>query len=206
MSVLARVRARVFAAADPVDPWALVHVVFTLTDRDLARLNVAVGPCVPPPTRKRPWVGITNQEPGDFRALETLFSIVVTASPAEPWQATRVDGPGRLDTFSDAFVAALADINRVTLARGTAAPAINESTYDTVFRPELEIAERWLPHVDWRQRVSLRYAQQRVTYLGAFAREMQDRGRPLYCWSGPGFDPWTGRLVAKYLGASSLDT
>ena len=122
-----------------------VVIVFTRPTRDVARLNVATGPCVAPPGRKRPLVGVTNQEPGDESRYETLFELLLDKRVVGPWESTASAGEGRLHIFSNGFVDALAEINREVVRRSQARP----EDYDWMFGPSLDLAERWLVAVRW---------------------------------------------------------
>jgi glutathione S-transferase len=174
-------------------------VVFTRPGRDVARLDVAVGPCIPPPTRKRPLVGVTNQEQGDERRYEALYGILVRDG-SDPWEATTTAGEGRLHVFSDAFVQALAEVNRQLLQRIDARPKDD----DWIFEPTLALAEAWFAAIRWPDPNTTPSGGVRSELVEAcaWARVARERSQKLYCWSGPGFNPWVtperiGRLTAR---------
>ncbi len=177
---------RIFRRARPLNPdrWAHVVAVFTLAEREVARLDVAVGPCVPPAGRRRPLIGVTNQRPGRPEQLEALFRILRAKRGAHPWQAVETSGPGRLATFSQPFVEAMVSLNRECVARDDARPG----DYDWSLEPLTRVAERWRAATDWDSGESIRVAGTLAGYC-ALARSAEERRQKLYCWSGPGFSP-----------------
>jgi len=178
---------RLRRAAPTARTWDRVVVVFTRHDRDIARLDIGVGPCVAPPGRRRPLVGVTNQLPGDPALWEDLFGILVDDPSLGPWEVVTRVNRGQLHVFGAVFVEALAALNRENLRRQHERPG----DYDWIFEPEREVFERWMPSVRWP--VGAASVPALATELGgacAWARVAQERGQKLYCWSGPGFNPW----------------
>ena len=163
--------------------WQHAVAVFTLPEREIARLDIRVGPCVPPVGRSRPLIGVTRQRPGYPGQLEVLFGLLVQAPDARPWQSIETAEPGRLAVFGEEFVSALAALNREAIARGEARP----TDYDWILGPERRIADQWLAATAWEPGV---HAMDQLGDCGAWARVAQDRGQKLYCWSGPGFSPY----------------
>lgn len=84
--------------------WRHIAVVFTLPEREIARLDIALGPCVPPPGRKRPLAGPFRQRTGTAEEMEALFRVMVPGSTAPAWATTRREGRGQLCVFADEFV------------------------------------------------------------------------------------------------------
>lgn len=168
-------------------PWDQVVVVFTRTEKEVARLNVATGPCVPRPGTKRPLVGVTNQQPGDPSRYEALFRVLISDPSSEPWDEMTSTPPGRMSVFSSAFVNALAELNREGLRRQVERPA----DYEYMLEPERLVLRAWMPLVDVP--LGVHQAPNEVELIGAsaWARSALDTGRKLYCWSGAGFNPWT---------------
>jgi hypothetical protein len=160
-----------------------VVAVFTLPERDIARLDIRIGPCVPPVGRSRPLIGVTRQRPGDPEQLEALFAILVRAPSASPWQSVEVAGPGRLATFSEEFVSAMTSLNRESLARGEARP----KDYEWILEPTSRLADQWLTATAWEPGI---HPGDELVGCCAWARVAQERGQKLYCWSGPGFSPY----------------
>jgi hypothetical protein len=188
------------ASPSKAQNWDHVLVVFTRPDRDVARLDIAVGPCIAPPGRKRPLVGVTNQLPGDVGIYEALFDIVVANPSAGPWQARTVVGPGQLHAFSDEYVEALAELNREAVRRIEARP----KDYDWIFEPSRAVFRRWMPDDPWPIGApNVPYMASQLNGTCGWARIAQERSQNLYCWSGPGFNPWVAtetqarRLIAE---------
>ena len=175
------------------DPWSNVVVVFTCPDRDLRRLDVARGPCIARPGTKRLFVGVTRQEPGVPEMFDELAAVLVPGCPT--WQAMVEHPPGRLFTFGDELVCAMADLNREVVRRVGERPA----DYPWIFEPERDVFARWMPRVVWDTHAN--EVPQEATRLGSacgWARTSQERHQHLYCWAGPGFNPWiTPERIAR---------
>jgi hypothetical protein len=172
-----------------------VVVTFTRDERDVARLDIAVGPCVASPGRKRPLVGVTNQLPGHPVRYEKLFSILVRDPVAEPWATVKCRGRGCLYVFGDTFVNALVELNMDGLRRQTERPR----DYDWMFERDRAVLEQWMPTVSWPlNSASVPPEATELAAIAAWARVARERGRRLYCWSGPGFNPWvTPERIAR---------
>jgi hypothetical protein len=166
--------------------WKQVNVIFTRPERDLAKFDLALGPCIPLPGRRRPLVGVTNQDPGNLEHLEALFALVVSESAGRPWRDTQKRERGTLATFSPAFTSALAAINREGLRRQAERPR----DYAYMLEPDARLAERWLSATPWREGMLVAGVRDRVIHLCGSARVAEERGQDLYCWSGPGFSPY----------------
>jgi hypothetical protein len=191
-------RRRPWRGAPTRRSWNRVVVVFTRPDRDIARLDIGAGPCVAPPGRRRPLVGVTNQLPGDPAMWEDLFGILVEDPSVGPWKVVTTVNRGQLHVFGAVFVEALAALNRENLRRQNERPG----DYDWIFDPERNVFERWMPSVRWP--VGAASVPALASELGgacAWARVAQERGQKLYCWSGPGFNPWvlTERRVQRLI-------
>jgi len=195
--VLARLG--ILRAGRSTSPWDRVVVVFTRADRDVSRLDITTGPCIPRAGTKRPLVGVTNQQPGEATRYESLFRVLVADPSADPWAEERCVGPGCLRVFSPAFADALAALNRENRRRQQERPG----DYDWIFEPERAVLQAWIPAVAWPLRAA--HVPVEASELGGaagWARVALDRGQMLYCWSGPGFDPWatTERFVRLLSG------
>jgi hypothetical protein len=162
--------------------WRHVSVIFTRPERDVARLDVARGPMVPPPGRKRPLVGRFQQSSIRREELEVLFGIMTGLPPASAWSAERLSGKGQLCVFSPLFVNVLAPFSREATAKGKEDPSISQ--------PFVDLAERWLTALasdDQTRIASLDVALITATWE---ARLAEDRQQDLYAWFGQGL-PWT---------------
>lgn len=169
------------------DPYRQVVVIFTRPAKELRHFDVAFGPCIPLPGRSRPLVGVTNQEPGHARTYDELASLLLPDRGATAWETVVEAGAGRLGTFSEPFVEAMAALNRESLRRGAERP----NDFDWMFEPARAVMARWMPEVRWP--VGAAGVPERTSAFiaaCAWARVSQERGQKLYCWSGPGFDPW----------------
>jgi len=182
-----RVSLKGFRRPSRNDPYRQVVVIFTRPVKDLRNFDVALGPCISLPGRSRPLVGVTNQEPGDARKYDELASLLLPDRGARAWETVVETDAGRLFTFSEPLVEAMAELNRESLRRGAERP----SDYYWMFEPARSVMARWMPEVRWPddpagvpQRASA------FMVVCAWARVSQERGQKLYCWSGPGFDPW----------------
>ncbi len=189
----------------PQDPYSRVVSVFTLPERELRHLDVSLGPFRPAPGRRRPLIGRTRQDPGEPSLFESLCEVVVGTGPATAWSASRTVGDGRLDTFADGLVSALAEHNRAALRRREERPGDVEWQLDL----DRELFRRWIPGVAWpRDGDGVPRQATLLIVTCASAREAEDRRQHLYCWSGPGFNPWTtkeriDRLAAKFASGPS---
>lgn len=183
--------------------WSHVVSVFTLPERDIRRLDIRLGPCVPPVGRSRPLIGVTRQRPGLPEQFEALFALLGQTPGQQPWQSIEAASPGQLATFSVEFVAALASLNREGLRRGEVRP----KDYEWNLEPYRAVADQWLNATAWASGV---HGMDELVVCSAWALVAQDRGQKLYCWSGPGFSPYvlasgtmeelTGYLAAKRRG------
>jgi hypothetical protein len=132
-------------------------------------------------------VGVTNQQPGEATRYESLFRALVADPAAEPWAEQRCVEPGCLRVFSRAYVDALAAHNRENVRRQKERPG----DFDWIFEPDRAVLRAWMPKVEWPLGAA-HVPVEASEFIGAaaWARVAQDRGRMLYCWSGPGFNPW----------------
>jgi hypothetical protein len=157
--------------------WRRVVVIFTAPDREIAHLNVAVGPCVPRSGTKRPLVGPFRQETGTPAQLEALFRVVVAPPAGSAWEAKRRDGRGRLFAFSDEFVQPLA-----RFSRDYQGGAKEDPTDELIARTEA-IATAWMSTRSSPR--NLQSAELRIAEAAWWARIAQERGQHLYGWFGP---------------------
>jgi hypothetical protein len=151
--------------------------VFTVPERDLVRLDVAVGPCVPYPGRKRALAGPFRQNTGTADEIEALFRVLVPDAQGPAWSATRREGDGLLCVFSDEFVEPLAAFSRQF--QGKESQASDEELEARLH----EIAESW---VTARGRPgNVLVAGLDVADAAWWARAARDRRQRLYAWFGP---------------------
>jgi hypothetical protein len=153
------------------------YVVFTATDRDIARMDVARGPCVPLPGRKRPLVGPFGMMVGTPRDLEALFRISPARSNS-PWALKETSGPGRLYVFDAAFSNWLAGLSEAYQFRPKDDPKSIEWT-DHVL-PNL--VRRWADEIgsgEWR------LPSWNIAGAAGSAKSAARKQQRLYAWFGP---------------------
>ena len=177
-----------------------VVVVFTRPERDLAKFDIARGPCVPLPGRKRALLGPVSQDPGTFRKYEDLFALVLPDVMDGPWADVQEVGRAALVTFSDAFTRELAKVSREVIRRGAERPKDVMWALEETDR----LAARWLRLTSWPQGMELGGVRGQIVSVTGPARVAEDRDQRLYCWSGPGFNPYvlatgTAETLPAYL-------
>ena len=163
-------------------------VFFTLPDREIRRLDVALGPCVPPPGRSRPLVGPFRQTLGTAEEMEALFRVLAPHATGAAWATTRREGRGRLCVFSDAFVEPLAAFS------GEFQGTDNQIPHEDRWARLQEMATPWVA-VRGRPRNGQREHLD-IAEAAWWARLAQDRGQALYAWFGPGV-PLTYSIVKR---------
>jgi hypothetical protein len=89
----------------------VVH--FTATDRQLAQVDVALGPCVAAGSRRRPLVSPLREDRGEGpEQMQALF-MALTGRPGRGLLCPVADASsGRLARYSQAFADALADTSQ----------------------------------------------------------------------------------------------
>ncbi|HMO10920.1 MAG TPA: hypothetical protein PKB06_05330 [Actinotalea sp.] len=159
-------------------------VVFTVPEKRLRELDVAVGPCVPTENRKRALVGITRQDRGETpRRTAVLFEILTSRPKSEALVLRARAGRGALYELSERFVAVLADIN-AELGRLADLDEANGNgatlpLFDAHLRDE---AEAWSSRTyRW---VLPGPARDVIIARSGWARVSLERGQRLYAWYG----------------------
>jgi len=156
------------------DVSAVTVVYFAADERKLAKLDVALGPCVAPEGQKKPIVSPLDQDRGETsEQSQALFTVLTGRPSTEAFDTVAVKGPGTLFRCTPAFVDALAEASQALLdLRG-----------DDRFMAERErISDAWLHAIVWPDHyVSL---VNRLDRLPG-ARVARDKGLPFYCWAGP---------------------
>jgi hypothetical protein len=96
-----------------------ICVVFSVPEKRLAEMDVATGPCVPLPGRKRPLVSVHQQvgpeRPDQWSALYVALS---GRSDEDALQLVEQHLYGRLSRCSDDFVTVMADANELLVRLG----------------------------------------------------------------------------------------
>ncbi len=85
-------------------------VVFTVPEKRLREMDVATGPCVPTAGRKRPLVGASRQDGGEYPEQTSALYTALTGRPAdEALSLLAREKQGRLYAATPAFHDAMAD-------------------------------------------------------------------------------------------------
>ena len=159
--------------------WEVRHavVVFTVSERDIKRLDIARGPCVPTRGRSKPLVGPFRQNAGTPDEMEALFRILVPVTTGTAWLSTLREGDGELRVFSDEFVEPLAARSRKFQGKESRA---TDEEFEAAL---LLLAKRW---VAARGRPGNGISEQLdIADAAWWARAAQDRSQQLYAWFGP---------------------
>ena len=161
-------------------------------------MTVERGPCVPARGRQHPLVSPHLQQYGeDPHQTAALFAALTGEPPESALALVDARAGGRLLRFSEEFVLAMAEANRLhlQLADEDEARGDQELTSFTAALRELDVA--WMAEGDWpASQVS---TWNKLTRLGS-AREAQEKGHPLYAWYGPSVAEYaiaTGRVHAR---------
>jgi hypothetical protein len=161
------------------------HVIFTASDKDIERLDIAVGPCVdrvgPRGGHLRPLASPLDQLQDPPGHLEALGAIVVPGPPGDLWTECHADRPGRLCLFSPWIATALAQIwmssNDPDEVDGHRLPSLDE------------VAQAWFSAVPWPERQQVNGLTSRLLNVVWKARRARDHDQGLYSWFGP-MRPW----------------
>jgi hypothetical protein len=150
--------------------------IFTAKDRDIARMDVSVGPCVPMEGRKKPLAGPFGQLQLTVVEVAALLPIVVRDPVAGPWASETTRGHGRLVVFSDEFAAALAQLSRRYQLR----PKDDPVSIEWVEAVVPKLAERWVS-----TGVASNWADIGISVAAGTARSAENHGQKLFAWFGP---------------------
>lgn len=178
-------------------------VVFSVPEKRLREMDVALGPCVPLPGRARPLRGALNQQgPETPEQMRALF--VVLGGPTSRREAAlelvATSGPGALYRCSDEFV----DLMRTAIEELLRLVELDKANGDrdfTLFQGQHDALDAaWLKAGNWH-RAQLGTGN-RLPRMG-WARRAAEKHQPLFCWYGPpvpthvlvhGTGPYPGRL------------
>jgi hypothetical protein len=156
---------------DPAFNIAVVH--FEADEATLARVDVAVGPCVAIDARIGPLVNPIMQDRGEgVTHTRSLYQALTGLPDDEALVLIAREGAGSLHRYSEGFLDACAEFSqRMSEA--------NDSEWDAL---EAELDRAWMHAAEWPTRiVSLRNRIGRIHE----ARVARQNGLPLYCWHGP---------------------
>lgn len=173
------------ASPDKDDRARITAVIFSVPERRLSAMDVAVGPCVPLPGRKTSVASVHAQEGYETPAITSaLYRVLTGLNDAELLTLLSEDGEGRLFRFADRFVAAMAEASRhlLTLIPGSPPPPDGEEDTTPFGLQRGRWDEAWMSQAEWHpEMVSTRNRLHRI----GKAREAQEKGLSLYVWYGP---------------------
>jgi hypothetical protein len=165
------------------------RVIFTASAREVARMDIALGPCFPLAGRKKPLSGRFAQEwPSTPAQIEALHASLVPDSLIGPWAAREDDPPGQLFTLSDEFVAALAHIDEERQA------AASDEGRREVLASAAAAWHRSLNSDDPQAQDHLFLDVLSAAYVAARATR---KNQNVYAWFGPGIELWGPERMAR---------
>jgi hypothetical protein len=165
------------------------RVLFTASDREVARMDIRLGPCVPLQGRKKPLAGRLSQGwPEGPERLATLYEVLSGRPPQEAWSKSTLLRPGRLFVLSDAFVRKLAEIDSARVAAAT-----DEERHEVLE----EVARRWRPRVHAPAEWDDRRSQVDVLMAAWDAARAVMKSQRLYAWYGPGLSLWSQEKIKR---------
>ena len=149
-------------------------VVFTASDGDLSKMDLALGPCVTVSGQRRPIVSELAQDTGETPEQAAALLTVLTGEPSDgALRLISASGPAQLFACTDQFLDAMADASEQMLAT---------KTDDDFVAEQDRLSDAWMGSADWPSHyVSLR---NRLHRLG-MARAARAKGLTLYFWFGP---------------------
>src|SRR5215212_11201893 len=135
-------------------PWHREVVFLSLSDLDLARLDVAANPCSVSGSTGRALASTFEQYWATPAKLEDLFRLLVAGSSARPWAGVWRGGRASLHAFSDPFGSALLALNERVQQLDAQEPSVkgrrpDQARSERVVAPYTEIAARWLGSSVW---------------------------------------------------------
>lgn len=158
-------------------------VVFTVPARRLVEMDVALGPCVVIPGRKKPLVSPLLQDRGETPALTAAL---YTALGGDPSDARLIEvaraGRGALSRFEDSFVDAMAEHSIESLRLADLDDARGERDLPSFIAHQDALDRAWMNVGRWPHEVSSTTNRLLRT---ANARVAREKGQSLYCWHGP---------------------
>lgn len=177
-------------------------VVFTVPEERLRELDVATGPCVPLPGRRRPLVGPLRQDGGEYpRHAAALYTVLTGRPAAGALHLVQQQGRGALYVCSQPFLAAMADASRLLTRLAEEDEVRGEKDLPSFFAKRAEWDRTWLRLGDWPRDVESTAA--RLDRLH-WAAEAGERGHPLYVWHGPYVETSTVHASQRGDGGSGV--
>jgi hypothetical protein len=162
---------------------SIAVVVFTVPEDKLASMDLALGPCVPLPGRKRPLRSPLNQHVGETRLLTAALYSALTGNPAdEALERFSQAGDGVLSRCTDRFVDAMADANKLLLRLADEDEAGGDRALTTFAKQQRAYDRAWMAAGAWP--LAVVGTRNRLVRMGS-ASLAREKGQPLYCWHGP---------------------
>jgi len=157
--------------SDPV----LGRVIFGASRRQVAELDVRLGPCAAKVQGGTRLASLWRQTLDSVTSVEALCSVLVPAAPS-PWAATSVQPPGVLYTCADEFVGALVALQQASIQPDPDHPSL---------APYRAAASRWQVSTPWPGGGAVDALVGRLIGDVEEAVHARRRKRGLYCWFGP---------------------
>ncbi len=168
-------------------------MVFTVPEKRLREMDVALGPCVPTGGRTRPLVGVMRQEGGEYPHHSAALHTVLTGQPAEgALQLLEEKGPGRLYRHSEPFVDAMADAALAVSRLAAEDDARGDKHWPSVMAQHEAWSREWMRIGRWPRDVQT--TTHRLSRI-QWAVKARERGHPLYLWHGPQLEMYTAESV-----------
>ena len=167
------------------DTPATTCVVFSVPEKSLREMNVATGPCVPLPGRKRALRGVLWQDgPETPKQMRALFDVLGGAHSERKsaLELIATSGPGSLYRCSEEFVTLMRRENEEAVRLSNLDEANGDKGYRLFVANREKLDAAWLKAGEWHR--SLVGTGNKFGRLG-WARIAQEKDQPLYCWYGP---------------------
>ncbi|OMQ15523.1 hypothetical protein A7K94_0208805 [Modestobacter sp. VKM Ac-2676] len=160
--------------------FSIAVVVFTAPERELRRMEVAIGPCVATGGRKRALAGLTRQDLGETpRHTAALLTALSGEAAPGALEVVAREGKGVLHVCTERFVNAMAEAREELVRLAAEDQARGTRLWDE--RVE-QYEQSWRTATTWPRRVESTSHRLGRLHWALTARE---RGHPLYCWHGP---------------------
>ena len=169
-------------------------VVFHCSPEDVAKVNVAVGPCVPRlgvrGGRVRPLASPLDQWPDRLGRLESLYALLTGNRGGYALTHRQTVGRGTIAQLSDDLTSRLAELSTVNTA------------IDSTVADQLAVAQRWFDEDTWPPAMQLGGVRARLLSWALDCRAARELGHLTYCWEGPKVPAYG---IARGVGPESYD-
>jgi hypothetical protein len=181
----------------------LGRVIFSASRREIAGLDVRLGPCATGPAAGSPRIAsLWRQRRDPVESVAALFHELVPGG-GSPWQATSTEPPGTLFSLADEFVIALAALQAASIQPSPTEPWVDQD--HPSMAPYRAAARGWLAASRWPSGTGVDALVGRLLRDVEAAVVAQRRQQGLYMWSGPVVldgmeDGLTGRQILAKSG------